>query len=242
MPETSVEKQQKQQKTVLGSTTGPEATREALIAAALDLFGANGFDATSTREIASRAGANIASIAYHFGGKEGLRQACAQSVRSQIDAIMASAFARSSAAIAQPASPDIAANMLEAIMGHVVRAVLISPDAARFVPFVLREINDHSPVLDTLYRDVMEPTHRRLCALWGAAIGAEPESEAVRLAVFAMVGQIIYFRIGAQIVTRRMGWSKYTASEADQIADTVCANLRASLKMHKTAKTGKERP
>ncbi|MBN9445309.1 MAG: TetR family transcriptional regulator, partial [Bosea sp.] len=49
-----------------------EGTRQALIRAGLDLFGRNGFDATSTREIAQAAGVNSAGIAYHFGGKDGL--------------------------------------------------------------------------------------------------------------------------------------------------------------------------
>ena len=55
-----------------------QQTRAALIAAGLRLFGEKGFDATSTRDIAAAANTNIASIAYHFGGKEGLRLACAQ--------------------------------------------------------------------------------------------------------------------------------------------------------------------
>src|SRR3954447_23462854 len=54
-----------------------DQTRQALIRAALKLFGTKGFDGTSTREIAAAANANIGSIAYHFGGKEGLRAAWA---------------------------------------------------------------------------------------------------------------------------------------------------------------------
>ena len=49
-----------------------DATRLALVMAALKLFGRQGFDGTSTREIATAANANIGSIAYHFGGKDGL--------------------------------------------------------------------------------------------------------------------------------------------------------------------------
>ncbi len=55
-------------------------TRAALIQAALRLFGQKGFDGTSTREIATAAGANIGSIAYHFGGKEGLHTATADHI------------------------------------------------------------------------------------------------------------------------------------------------------------------
>ncbi len=51
--------------------------RKQLIAAALAQFGEYGMNAT-TREIAARAGQNIAAITYYFGSKEDLYLACAQ--------------------------------------------------------------------------------------------------------------------------------------------------------------------
>jgi AcrR family transcriptional regulator len=53
----------------------PEATREALMQAATELFAARGFDGVPVESIAERAGANKAMINYHFGGKRGLYQA-----------------------------------------------------------------------------------------------------------------------------------------------------------------------
>ena len=47
-------------------------TQENIRKAAKHLFAKKGYNATSTREIVSEAGANISAIAYHFGGKEGL--------------------------------------------------------------------------------------------------------------------------------------------------------------------------
>lgn len=49
-----------------------EETREQILQAAGELFGQGGFEATSTRSIAERSGANLALIHYHFGSKEGL--------------------------------------------------------------------------------------------------------------------------------------------------------------------------
>src|SRR5689334_16372155 len=69
-----------------------EQTRQALIRAGLRLFGAKGFDGTSTREIAAEANANIGSIAYHFGGKEGLRAACAAFIVETIQSVAAQAL------------------------------------------------------------------------------------------------------------------------------------------------------
>jgi AcrR family transcriptional regulator len=53
----------------------PEATREALLQAASELFAARGFDGVPVEAIADRAGANKAMINYHFGGKRGLYKA-----------------------------------------------------------------------------------------------------------------------------------------------------------------------
>lgn len=47
-------------------------TRERILAAAAPLFAAEGFAGASTRMIAQAAGVNIATLAYHFGDKQGL--------------------------------------------------------------------------------------------------------------------------------------------------------------------------
>jgi TetR/AcrR family transcriptional regulator len=49
-----------------------DATREALMAAGSELFGAIGYDGVSVEIIARKAGVNKAMINYHFGGKRGL--------------------------------------------------------------------------------------------------------------------------------------------------------------------------
>jgi AcrR family transcriptional regulator len=46
--------------------------REAILAAAEDLFATNGFNAVSVRDIAQAAGANPGSVTYHFKTKDGL--------------------------------------------------------------------------------------------------------------------------------------------------------------------------
>lgn len=58
-------------------TTKGEQAKKQLIAAALAQFGEYGMNAT-TRDIAARAGQNIAAITYYFGSKEDLYLACAQ--------------------------------------------------------------------------------------------------------------------------------------------------------------------
>lgn len=50
-------------------------TRRALLEAALLSFGEAGYDGTSIRDVAGRAGRHVSLIAHHFGNKEGLYRA-----------------------------------------------------------------------------------------------------------------------------------------------------------------------
>jgi len=53
------------------SSSGAE-TRQRLLEVAEELFSEQGFDRVSVRDITVRAGANVAAVNYHFGGREGL--------------------------------------------------------------------------------------------------------------------------------------------------------------------------
>jgi len=57
-----------------------EATRERIVEAAVEVFTERGFEGTSTREIARRARTNQGLITYHFGTKEELWRAAANSI------------------------------------------------------------------------------------------------------------------------------------------------------------------
>lgn len=58
-----------------GVSRASEATRAALIKAAVTVFSGHGYEGGSVRLITQRAQANQAAINYHFGGKEGLYRA-----------------------------------------------------------------------------------------------------------------------------------------------------------------------
>ena len=71
-----------------------EETRARIIATALRVFGEQGFNKASTRQIAADAGVNPPALQYYFGGKEGLHRACAQFIIDRVLAIVAPALLR----------------------------------------------------------------------------------------------------------------------------------------------------
>jgi len=200
-----------------------ELTRTALIHAGLKLFGRQGFDGTSTRQIAAAANANIGSIAYHFGGKEGLHAACADFIVETIRSIARPVLAD------MPADPAAAAAGLAEAVERMVSFFVASPEAGEIAQFVMRELAQPSAALDRIYLGVFAPLHERLCRAWAAATGEDPESERTRLIVFTLIGQVVYFRIGRQAVLRRMGWSEIGPRQAKAIASVAMANLDAML-------------
>ncbi len=208
-----------------GASPSPaEQTRAALVRAALLLFGRQGFDGTSTREIAALAKANIGSIAYHFGGKEGLRAACANYVVATIGGV-------AGAAMAQPAGEQQDAEAAHAQLLKVVEAmvgfIVAHPEAGEFVQFVMRELSEPSEALDIIYEGVIEPVHQRLCRVWAEASGDNAESDRTRITIFTLIGQVVYFRIARAAVMRRLGWDRIGPSEAADIISVVRSNIEA---------------
>ncbi|MEI9412119.1 CerR family C-terminal domain-containing protein [Mesorhizobium salmacidum] len=217
-------------KTPRRETSPAELTRAALVRAALKLFGRQGFDGTSTREIAAEAGANIGSIAYHFGGKEGLRAAAADFIVETIQAVAGEALNEQ---VATAGDPEAARAQLFAALERMVGFVVASPQAGEIVQFVLRELSYPTAALDRIYEGVFDPAHRRLCLLWEQATGELAESERTRLTVFTLIGQVIYFRIGREAVMRRMGWHEIGAAEAAKVVAVTTDNLGAMLAARK---------
>ena len=207
-----------------------DQTRAALVRAALKLFGRQGFEGTSTREIAALAKANIGSIAYHFGGKEGLRAACANYIVETIGGVAGAAMAETAGG---SHDAEAAQAQLETVLEAMVAFIVARPEAGEFVQFVLRELSQPSEALDIIYDGVFEPVHQRLCNIWAEASGEDAESESTRITIFTLIGQVVYFRIARAAVMRRLGWDHLGPAEAATIISVVKSNIEAILAARK---------
>lgn len=206
--------------------SGALATRHALVSAALRLFGENGYDSVSTRQIADAANANIGSIAYHFGGKPGLRTACAQYVACAVSEALAPEFPET---LPEGLQPDAAAGMMIGMLSTFVKHTTQQPDSDEISTFVMREMVCPGDVMQHLYRDLIGPAHDRLCRLFALATGTTASAEDISVIVFSLMGQAMYFRMSKPIVLQHMNWSNIGASESDKIVEVIETNLRALL-------------
>src|SRR6476469_9742522 len=122
--------------------SGAEVTRITLVEAAIRLFGEKGYEAVSTRDIADLAAANIGSIAYHFGGKPGLRRACAEYVINNVRTTLGISFNRPIPKM----TPVEALASMEQTLATFCNFWLASRESQHFVHFMLRELMDPGEV------------------------------------------------------------------------------------------------
>lgn len=144
----------------------PHDVKLRLIEAATLLFAAKGFDGVGLREIAAKAQANSAMVAYHFGGKEGLYLA-----------VLRAGFERCPSRVAQlspippPGHPTARALALTGIQDHIrafVDELLMrecDPLMEASSALLMRELAVGGPFLEELNQDFMLPyfTHLRDC-------------------------------------------------------------------------------
>jgi AcrR family transcriptional regulator len=201
-------------------------TRARLIEAALDVFGRLGFEGATTRQIAKEAGANLAAIVYHFGGKEALHVAVAEHIVGRISASLGPDIARMSDASAV-ASPAAAREALIRVLGHYVDVLLGNAEAERWARFIVREQMHPTRAFETIER-FMGGAHGLATRLVAVAL-QRPEDEEVRLRVFTMIGQILVFRVAQALVLRRMEWSSIDEGERTRIKRVVADNVTAIL-------------
>src|SRR5579863_3761953 len=71
-----------------------EATKAALVTAARQLFGVNGYARTSIDEIVAAAGVTKGAVYHHFSDKEGLFQAVFERVELEVSDLAVVAFLR----------------------------------------------------------------------------------------------------------------------------------------------------
>lgn len=130
-----------------------EKTRQALINAAGELAAEHGINAVTTRAIATRAGENLGSIHYHFGGKEKLYVAVIHQVAQRWQA---TSLRDIGAKIERPTRKDLAEMVKRVVRRNV--ALIFDPEVPAWHCRVVYQLMQRtSPLLETFRDVVMTP-------------------------------------------------------------------------------------
>jgi AcrR family transcriptional regulator len=171
-----------------------EETRRRILGTALEMFAEQGYEATSTRLLADRAGVNLPAIPYYFGSKEGLYRAVVAYCLEQSETFLAPVTTKAQALLKQKdPRPDALIDALCEIFERFVVLVSCGEQVeARRLLWARAEV-ERTPVLQMLQeggkRQIFEPC----AALVGRLFGRSSDDPATILRTLALFGQATIF-------------------------------------------------
>ena len=196
-----------------------QETRERLIGAAGAVFAARGYRGATLRDIAERAGVNLAAAHYHFGSKRDLYREVACEHFGRLEARLRAEGGAVGDDLAG-ASREQLVRLLRARI-HALLGTLLGGDDLH-ATLMLREMLDPSAVLPTLVRRWIDPlrvdTERIL-----AALAPRLDAAAIERATRSVVGQVFFHRTHRPALLLMMGRRAYPPDFADEVADHVVA-------------------
>ncbi len=212
-----------------GRPGGPES-RARLLEAAGKLFARDGFDAVSTRALARAAGANLAAITYHFGGKQGLYHAVLRQLVDDTEPLVAPVIERLGAGVkAAGADRKALAGLAAWFIRHLFTAILSQEPIRWQMAMVLREFYEPSEEFPMLLRERVNPLHDAVAGLVAAATGQGARAPETLLLTHAVLGQCMMFGAARTVVWARLDWDGYTPERVERIIATVTPAVLAML-------------
>jgi AcrR family transcriptional regulator len=212
------------------ATRAPDRTRTRLLDAAAGLFAVQGFHGTTVREIAARAGVNLAASNYHFGSKRALYLAVLREHFAKVEAQMQQRGAA-------PGQLELA-HLSDAELRSVFRArvqtmvdVVVGPPPDVYALLMQREMTDPSEAMPVIVKEFIRPMMEELEAIV-ARLAPGLSRTAVTRCAFSIVGQALFYRFAMPAVLRILGERHYTpgltAAVSDHITEFSLGGLAAT--------------
>lgn len=193
----------------LHDPTGSPDVRAALLLAATERFSARGYAAVGIREIADRAGANLASINYYFGSKRGLYL---ETVRTS----MVNRDGRNAWELLEqiPDDPDDAAILLARFVREWLDQLIPAEGGNACASLIVREGLHPTEAIDAVVDDYLKPNECRLRRLIAVFL---PEADELELGLHAhgLLGLTLHYCIYRPIVERLRGMPIRSAAPGD---------------------------
>lgn len=204
-------------------------TPESLLDAAEALFSERGYDSVGIREIAERAGANLAAIRYHFGGKRELYLEVVRRAMRQ-----RATYAAWQLLETPPRSRREAATLLCRFIRAFLHGILTDSRTAVCARLCQQEASSPSEAIDEVVRHFMAPN---LEALARAIAPLAPEREArelPRLASF-ILGILLHHHTSRAFIERLSEPSLDRESVRDALADDIARFVLRALRISDAA-------
>src|ERR1700674_232597 len=173
-------------------TAAPVGTKTKILDAAEKLFGQNGFDATSLRDITSEAQVNLAAVNYHFQSKDSLIDAV---IGRRLEPVNQRRIQMLDAAGPSPALEQI----LEAFL-----APILEPEIWPAVPLIGRVLSNPDQFLERVFKKHLAAVAERFRDAIARALPSLPPEE-IAWRLHFMAGSMSHVLVRSQVLPAMSG-------------------------------------
>src|SRR5581483_7759600 len=193
-------------------------TKARLLAAASELFAERGFHGTTIRDIAARAGVNVAAGHYHYGSKKALYL---EVLRAQFAEVQALFRARGAALPRGPlAAPPRALRAMLRARVQVMLELLIGPPPGLHGTLMQREMCDPSEALPVIVDEFIAPMVREMREITARLVPGL-DGKALERSVFSITGQALFYRFTMPAMLRLLAVPAYPGGFSRQLAEHI---------------------
>jgi AcrR family transcriptional regulator len=203
-----------------------EETRQRILDAALDAFGEASFKAVTTRQLAQAAGVSLPTLQYYFGDKEGLYRACAEAIVERYRRHTGAA-AQAARAAGEDGGAETTRAQLKALIRALAGFLVGSTEAARWAPFVSRELREPGPAFEILYENLWRPGVELIARLIARVLGRPPGDPAARIQALLLISSLLAFQSGRSVSLRTMRWPAIGPKELAMVLASLDAQIDA---------------
>ena len=219
--------------------TSRSSTRDRLIVAASELFAERGFAATTARDIAKRAGVNLAAAHYHYGSKKDLYL---EVLRAQFADIALTLKARGGS----PSRADLDRLDLAELRVLFHRRItvmlehLIGPPPSLHGALMQREMTDPSQALPVIVNEFVQPMIEETSRIV-ARLAPDLTAVELRRCVLSIVGQGVFYRLAMPVILPVLGHDAYPEGFAPSLAEHIAEFSLGGIERVTTKRTTKRK-
>ncbi len=194
-------------------------TRKRLLSAASELFAERGFHGTKVRDIAARAGVNLAAGNYHYGSKKELYLEVLRAQFAETRALLEQRGALRPVNELSRLSRAGLADLLRA-RAQVMLDMLIGPPPGVHGTLMQREMTDPSEALPVIVEEVIRPMKQEMEDIV-AHLAPDLEPRDVERCAFSIIAQVLFYRFTMPATLKMWRLREYPRDLAGQAAEHI---------------------
>jgi AcrR family transcriptional regulator len=202
---------------VEGGYARGEETRARIVAAALRMFGQRGFEAASTRDIATSAGVNAPALQYYFDNKEGVYLACVEYIVASVWDFMSAVAADAEQALEAEASDAELIEKFCALQSRLAEFMFTIKDSEDWRLFMSRLQSGEGPPagFQFIYQHVSGRMTNVLAGIVGRLLGRPADDDETLIRTMIVSGQLHVFQMARKSVLARLKWDRVDAGRLE---------------------------